>query len=92
MTTVSLRVVPLNAEVHLGMISGPFVILDFPRSTTGAREPTTIYVEVWTGALYLDKPQEVKRYETAWRNTNLQALDESASRDLIQAVAEEMAS
>ena len=87
--TISIRVVPFAVEAHLGMMSGPFVILDFPQSRSGG-EPTTIYVQVWTGALYLDKPREVTRYEEAWHDLTERALDEEASRELIRAAAKEL--
>jgi hypothetical protein len=46
-------------------------------------------VESHTGALYLDKPAEVARYDEAWRGIWSSALDEAASVDLIrQAVRE----
>lgn len=91
MPTVSIRVVPFSVDVHRGMMSGPFVILDFPQSRNGAGEPTTIYVEVWTGALYLDKPHEVREYEAAWQDLARRSLDEATSQDLIRAAARELA-
>lgn len=89
---VSLRIMPFDSGGHRGIMSGPFVILDFPRAPNGngASEPTTIYVEGWTGALYLDKPKEVERYEDAWADLTKRSLDEDASRDRIRAAARRM--
>ena len=48
-------------------MSGPFVILRFPVNGDGREsEPATVYKDGFTGALYLDKPQEVERYAQAF--------------------------
>jgi transcriptional regulator with XRE-family HTH domain len=88
---VALRVVPFRAGLHHGVMSGPFVILRFPRNGDGHdSEPATVYVDGFTGALYLDKPREVERYATAFESIWSAALDESASRGLINQAAEEL--
>jgi len=64
---VSLRVAPFSAGLHPGLMSGPFVILRFPLNGDGREsEPATLYVDGFTGALYLDKPGEVERYDRAF--------------------------
>ena len=88
---VTLRVVPFRAGLHHGVMSGPFVILRFPRNGDGHdSEPATVYVDGFTGALYLDKPREVERYATAFESIWSVALDEPASRELINQAAEEL--
>ncbi|MDQ3150511.1 MAG: helix-turn-helix domain-containing protein [Actinomycetota bacterium] len=90
--TVSIRVVPFSVGLHHSAMSGPFVILRFPRNGTGQEsEPPTVFVESFTGALYLDKPHEVERYTTAFTHTWESALDETASAELITRVAKELA-
>ncbi len=86
---ISVRVIPFDIGVHQGILTGPFMILDFPpaRNGSGPSEPTTIYVEIWTGSLYLDKPNEVARYIDAHENLTSKSLSEKASRDLIRATA-----
>ena len=65
---VSLQVAPFSAGAHPGVMSGPFIILRFPVNGDGREsEPATVYKDGFTGALYLDKPQEVKRYAQALR-------------------------
>ena len=60
---VSLRVAPFSAGAHPGVMTGPFVILQFPVTEDGAdSEPATVYKDGFTGALYLDKALEVERY------------------------------
>jgi hypothetical protein len=89
---VSVRVLPLSAGLHrAAMAGGSFVILDF--SPDGAHpEPSTVYSDGLTGALYLDKPQEIAAYSTVWDSIVSSALDETASKRLITAIAEEHAS
>ena len=89
--TVSVRVVPFGAGVHRGIMSGPFEILRFPANTNGQdTEPPTVYVEGFIGALYLDKPHEVERYDAVFTNLGELALDETASAELITRVAREL--
>jgi Domain of unknown function (DUF5753)/Helix-turn-helix domain len=89
--TVSVRVMPFSARLHHGIISGPFVILRFPLNGNGQEtEPPTVYVDGLTGALYLDKPREIDRYDTAFTNIWESSLDERASEDLITQAAREL--
>ncbi len=88
---VTLRVVPFRAGLHHGLMSGPFVILRFPLNGDGREsEPATVYVDGFTGALYLDKPREVERYADAFESLWGAALDEPATRGLINQAAEEL--
>jgi hypothetical protein len=88
---VSLRVVPFAAGLHHGMMSGPFEILRFPVNGGGLEsEPPTVYADVYTGAIYLDKPHEVARYDRAFEAVWETALGDSESRDLIRQAAEEL--
>ncbi len=86
---LSLRVMPFSTGLHYGIMSGPFVILRFPVNGDGrATEPPTVYVDGFTGALYLDKPGEIERYDRAFSDIWATSLDEAASRDLIQQARE----
>jgi hypothetical protein len=63
----TLQILPFAAGLHHGLMSGPFVILRFPTSSGGKEtEPPVVYVESFTGALYLEKPAEIDRYEFAY--------------------------
>lgn len=85
---VSIRIVPFAAGPHLGVVSGPFVILRFPVTGDGVdTEPPTVYADGYTGGLYLDKPKEVHQYESAFSGIWEAALDDRASRRLIADVA-----
>jgi hypothetical protein len=88
---VSLRVVPATAGYHPGIVTGSFTVLRFPLNGGGVdSEPPTIYQEMYTGALYLDKPAEVERFDTAFEAIWDAALDERSSKNLIGRTAEDM--
>jgi transcriptional regulator with XRE-family HTH domain len=87
---VALKVMPFEVGMHAGIMSGPFIVLEFPVNGNGTpSEPPTIYVDGFTGALFLDKPHEIVRYEAAFKNIWGAALDEAASRDLITKAVKE---
>ena len=81
---VSIRVVPVRAGLHRGVLSGPFAILRFP--VNGDRqesEPPVVYVPSFPGALYLEQPGEIRRYQEVYTDIAAAALDEPATRDLL---------
>lgn len=81
---ISLRVLPFTAGPHRSS-EGPFVILDFPRESPARDpEPTTVYHEKPTGALYLDQPHEAEAYDAIWNDLAAKALDPPESKRLIQ--------
>ncbi len=91
LANISLRVLPFSAGFHRGVLSGPFEILRFPQNGDGTdSEPPTTYMDGYTGALYLDKPNEVERYAEAFGSITQTSLDEPSSASLIRQAAEEM--
>ena len=88
---MSLRVVRFSAGLHSGMISGRFEILRFPLNGGGEEsEPPTVFSDLFTGALYLDRPHEVARYDQAFGQIWDNAMDDDASRALLHEAAEEL--
>jgi transcriptional regulator with XRE-family HTH domain len=85
---ITIRVVPGATSPHHTSLAGAFVVLDFPRVGNRPPEPTTVYSESLTGALYLDRPREVTAYSVAWEMLEGQALDSQRSEALIAAVKE----
>ena len=63
---VSVRVLPLAAGPHHGTVAGGFVLLDFPSGNRNTPEPSIVYSESLTGALYLDRAAEYAAYEKVW--------------------------
>lgn len=89
---VSIRIVPLGKEAYLGLVIGPFVILEFPRHPTARlTEPPIVYVQGFTGGLYLEKTEEVRQFQRAYAELQRSSLDESRSRTLIRKIAREYA-
>jgi hypothetical protein len=88
---VTLRIMPFSAGLHLGILSGPFEILRFPLNGDGrASEPPTVYVDGFTGDLYLDKTKEIEHYEEAFDEIWSASLDEKASQDLLNKASKEL--
>lgn len=86
---VSVRVIPFAAGPHKAASSGQFTILEFPAVGTASPEPTTIYCENLTGALYLDKLTEVEAYESIWLELEATALTPDESDEFIGAILKE---
>jgi transcriptional regulator with XRE-family HTH domain len=88
---VTIKVMPFDTGLHYGILSGPFVLLDFPTTSNGQpSEPSTVYRDSFTGALFLDKVHEVVRYDKAFRNIWSVAMNEADSRDFIAEMAREL--
>lgn len=88
---LSIRVVPFDTGLHHGLMSGPFVLMRFPTNGEGRdTEPPTVYMDGFTGDLYLDKPNEIERYDGAFTSIWGSALDEAGSRDLLEQAAREL--
>ncbi|RKR90548.1 helix-turn-helix protein [Micromonospora pisi] len=87
---LSIRVVPLAAGPHFGTVAGAFVLLDFPPGKRVEPEPSVVYSESLTGALYLDRKEELAAYEQVWASLETLALNEQQSRQLINKTIEEI--
>jgi len=89
---VSVRVLPTSVGIHRGAgTGGSFAILDF--SANGrAGEPSVIYSDGLTGALYLDKAPEVAAHNEVWESIWKLSLVEPESRKLIASIARKVRS
>lgn len=76
---VTLQVMPFTFGGHAGE-SGAFTMLSFPESDLS----DVVYLEQLTGALYLDKPEEVAQYERAMAELRDDCPDPADSRDLLR--------
>jgi transcriptional regulator with XRE-family HTH domain len=85
--TVRIRLVDYAAGPHRGMATGKFEILEFPLSGGRRTEPTTIYSDLGSGALYQEKPRELFYYQSAWQDIDARALSEEATRNRILSAA-----
>ncbi|MGC4768657.1 helix-turn-helix domain-containing protein [Micromonospora sp. DT44] len=86
----TIRIVPRVAPPNYALTGGGFVMLEFPSIGIRTPEPTTVYSESLTGALYLDKPAEVAAYSVRWRALEGLSLDADRSADLLATIAKEM--
>lgn len=84
--SVTLQVIPFDVGAHPAM-DGAFSILGFREGT----DPSIVYIEYQTGALYLEKPDEVRRYGLIFDHLRAAALPVDASRALITSRADELA-
>ncbi|GGM06017.1 helix-turn-helix domain-containing protein [Micromonospora yangpuensis] len=87
---VSIRVLPLAAGPQYGALAGTFMMLDFPPGKRTTPEPSVVYSESLTGALYLDRPEELAAYEKVWSSLDGLALDEEQSGQLIDKIISEV--
>ena len=79
---VRLQVVPFGAGAHAGFGGGSFVVLDFAEPT----DPTVVFVDHLTGALYLEREVEIQTYTRAFEQVSGVALDGDQSLALITAL------
>jgi hypothetical protein len=87
---INVRIIPRErALLHYASFAGSFTILDFPEVGLRKAEPTTVYVEGVTGALYLDEPEEVDTFEWVWSELDRVALGRDGSDDLIARLIKE---
>jgi len=88
--SVSIRVVPMTIEMPLPLLVGSFSLLEFPSHPTARlSEPPVVYVEGYTGALYLDKRGEIDQYKLACKAIRAAALSEEDTRQLVRDIARE---
>ncbi|MEV6102718.1 helix-turn-helix transcriptional regulator [Nocardia sp. NPDC051981] len=84
---VTVQVLSAAAGFPLGISPGPFTILDF--ATDHYNEPTVVYVESYTGAMYFELQGTVDQYRAAFGTIQRVALNEADSRNLLRRLAKE---
>ncbi|MFI1211968.1 helix-turn-helix domain-containing protein [Streptomyces sp. NPDC020802] len=83
LTHVTIQVLPFSTGAHAAAV-GSFVVL-------GGQTPEldVVYVDILSGGLFMEKPEELERYRLAFQYLRAQALDLEASVALIQRISEE---
>jgi hypothetical protein len=68
-------------------VSGGFCLFDFPVDPRSQEplEPPLVYIDGYTGAMYLNKPAEMTAHRRVWDDLDQRALAEDASREMIEA-------
>ncbi|MFG2059882.1 helix-turn-helix domain-containing protein [Micromonospora sp. NPDC048871] len=84
----TVRIAPLGGKLNRAAVAGSFVILDFPAKGARSAEPTTVFHESLSGALYLDRLDEVRAYAEVWNQLSATALSSEESRALLRRVKE----
>jgi transcriptional regulator with XRE-family HTH domain len=81
---VTVQVLPFTAGAHPAML-GSFTLMQFPDPA----DKDVVYLEAETGALYLEKPHDVRRYSLMIDYLRAQALGPAESRALIAQLAQQ---
>lgn len=82
---LTLQVLPLRVGEH-GAMSGAFVIYRF----SDPADPDVVYLEHTTSDVYLESPEEVERYATAFDRLRALALHPGDSSSLLTTLASEL--
>ncbi|MGV9409942.1 helix-turn-helix domain-containing protein [Nocardia sp. NPDC003693] len=89
--TVSIRIIP-EGTPHIGLATGPFVVLESPKSDKQwiPDEPPTVYLQHFTGSLYLGRDEEVQKYYRAFEGIAEASVSSEESRALISRIAKDL--
>lgn len=82
---VTIQIIRNSLGAHPGMTT-PFVVLGFPDRA----DPQVVFIDYLTGALYLEKPEEVDRYNLAFNHLVASAIPPRQSVELIVEAAKAM--
>jgi transcriptional regulator with XRE-family HTH domain len=82
---VILQLMPFSVGAHAGM-GGAFTILSFPNSA----DPDIVYVNYNTGSVFLEKPEELARFELIFNHLRAAALSVSDSRNAISRIEQDL--
>lgn len=86
---VSVRAVPFNVGPHPGLLVQSFTLLEFPALSGKPPEPPVVFVEGFTGGLFLEDAGVIGRYRTALDVIRDVASNEDDTRRLVRKIAEE---
>ncbi len=82
---ITIQVLPDSVGAHSGMM-GAFTILDFPAPD----DPSMVYIETPTDALYLEKPEEIHRYRIIYGHLLSAALPPEESVRFVASLADQL--
>ncbi|MFE6306216.1 DUF5753 domain-containing protein [Nocardiopsis changdeensis] len=80
---VAIQVLPFTAGMHAANL-GSFQIMEFPEPS----DPTIGYAETPTSTLYVEGPDEIRRYDAMWREASSAALTVAQSIDFVRDMSE----
>jgi len=82
---VTLQVMPFRYGGHAAE-GGAFTIMRFPEADL----PDIVYMEYLTGALYLDKPDEVERYAAVMERLSVAGTSPDRTREILTGILKEI--
>lgn len=82
---VTLQVMPFRYGGHAAE-GGAFMLMRFPEADL----PDIVYMEYLTGALYLDKPDEVERYAAVMERLSVAGTSPDRTREILAAMLKEI--
>jgi transcriptional regulator with XRE-family HTH domain len=82
---ITLQVMPFRYGGH-GADGGSFTIMRFPEADL----PDMVYMEYLTGALYLDKPDEVERYAAVMERLSVAGTSPDRTREILASMLKEI--
>ncbi|WP_280410446.1 helix-turn-helix domain-containing protein [Nocardia asiatica] len=89
---VSIRVIPMDAGSHIGLVVQSFTLFEFPALRTSRLvEPPVVFVEGYEGGLFLEDARMIDRYRDAIQDIHRLALSHEDTRKLVEKIAEEYA-
>ncbi|WP_267466551.1 helix-turn-helix domain-containing protein [Nocardia terpenica] len=86
---VSIRILRFTAGIPLGLPMSRFGILGFGEEKGREIEPPIVYIEGYRGDAYLQKEDDVRHFVAAHEAIQREAMDGTASRDLLRQLAKE---
>ena len=82
---ITLQIMPFRYGGHAAE-GGAFTIMRFPEADL----PDIVYMEYLTGALYLDKPDEVERYAAVMERLSVAGTSPDRTREILAAMLKEI--
>ena len=82
---ITLQIMPFRYGGHAAE-GGAFTIMRFPEADL----PDMVYMEYLTGALYLDKPDEVERYAAVMERLSVAGTSPDRTREILAAMLKEI--
>jgi len=83
--TVTLQILPNSHGAHPGL-EGEFIVLGFPEE----EDPDLLFYSYLTGAVHVEKPEEIAKAKLAFEHLRSVALSPTDSVDFIEEVAREL--
>jgi transcriptional regulator with XRE-family HTH domain len=85
---IDIQVLPFDAGASPAQDGGTFIVMKFPAEMEG--DPGLVYLELLTGGMYFEKPEEIIEYQRALTRLHAMAADQKASRGIIEKAMKEV--